>query len=425
MLSCVFNISRHTNDISILIDYFWIELVDIKILKESAKKEVESQRKRLIEIAKWMYENPELGSEEFKVYALLTEELEKQGAKVERQLLGIPTAFCASFKGKKKRPRVAVLAEYDALPGVGHGCGHNLIAASAIGSGIAAAKAAKDLPGEIIVVGTPAEEGRGPSAGSKVIMANKGFWDDVDAALMLHPSTRWGVGGKALGIWQLKMEFKGQTSHAAASPEKGVNALNAATLAYMASHMLRQESRRDANLVIHGIITEGGLASNIIPDRAVCEFGVRSSDEKYLVTMVDKVEKCAEGAAIATGARVTVTKNKLYSSVKPNIPLIKVLWQNYIDQGVKVDDWQETQGGMPMASTDFGDVSRRCPSTGSYISIGPEGTPGHSRQLADCSITKEGLDAMIIGTKALAMTLVELLAKPELLKEAREYFNSH
>jgi amidohydrolase len=425
MLSCVFNISHHTNDISILIDYFWIELVDIKILKESAKQEVESQRKRLIEIAKWMYENPELGSEEFKVYALLTEELEKRGAKVERQLLGIPTAFCASFKGKKKRPRVAVLAEYDALPGVGHGCGHNLIAASAIGSGIAAAKAAKDLPGEIIVVGTPAEEGRGPSAGSKVIMANKGFWDDVDAALMLHPSTRWGVGGKALGIWQLKMEFKGQTSHAAASPEKGVNALNAATLAYMASHMLRQESRRDANLVIHGIITEGGLASNIIPDRAVCEFGVRSSDEKYLVTMVDKVEKCAEGAAIATGARVTVTKNKLYSSVKPNIPLIKVLWQNYIDQGVKVDDWQETQGGMPMASTDFGDVSRRCPSTGSYISIGPEGTPGHSRQLADCSITKEGLDAMIIGTKALAMTLVELLAKPELLKEAREYFNSH
>jgi len=424
MLSCVFNVSRCTNHISLPVDSYWIELVDVKILKESAKKEVESNRKRLVEIAKWMYENPELGSEEFKAYALLTEELEMRGAKVERQLLGIPTAFSASFKGKKKGPKVAVLAEYDALPGVGHGCGHNHIAASAIGSGIAAAKAAKDLPGEIIVVGTPAEEGRGPSAGSKVIMANKGFWDDIDAAIMLHPSTRWGVGGKALGIWQLKMEFKGQTSHAAASPEKGVNALNAATLAYTATHMLRQEARRDANLVIHGIITEGGLASNIIPDRAVCEFGVRSSDEKYLVIMVDKVEKCAEGAAIATGAKVTVTKKKLYTSMKPNIPLVKVLYQNYVDQGVKVDDWQETQVGIPMASTDFGDVSRKCPSTGSYIGIGPEGTPGHSRQLADCSVTKEGLDAMIIGTKALAMTLVELLAKPELLKEAREYFNS-
>ena len=416
---------NRVNDISPPVDFYWIELVDVKILKESAKKEVDAQKKRLVEIAKWMYENPELGSEEYKAYAMLTEELEKQGAKVERQLLGMPTAFSASFKGKKKGPRVAVLAEYDALPGVGHGCGHNLIAASAIGSGVAAARAAKDLPGEIIVVGTPAEEGRGPSAGSKVIMADKGFWGDVDAAIMLHPATRWGVGGKALGIWQLKMEFKGQTSHAAASPEKGVNALNAATLAYMATHMLRQEARRDANLVIHGIITEGGLASNIIPDRAVCEFGVRSSDEKYLVTMVDKVEKCAEGAAIATGAQVTVKKAKLYSSMKPNIPLIKVLWQNYADQGINVDDWQETQAGIPMASTDFGDVSQRCPATGSYIGIGPDDTPGHSRQLADCSVTKEGLEAMMIGAKALAMTLVEFLAKPEILKDAKEYFNSH
>ena len=400
-------------------------MVDVNILKEHVKSEVESQRKRLTEIATWMYENPELGSEEYKAYALLTEELERQGAKVEKQLLGIPTAFSASWKGEKKGPKVAVLAEYDALPGVGHGCGHNLIAASAIGSGVAAARVVRDLPGEILVVGTPAEEGRGPSAGSKVIMANKGFWDDIDAAIMLHPATRYGVGGKALGIWQLKMDFKGQTSHAAASPEKGINALNAATLAYLATHMLRQEARRDANLVIHGIITEGGLANNIIPDRAVCQFGVRSSDEKYLETMVDKVAKCAEGAAISTGAQVTVTKAKLYSSMKPNIPLVKVLYQNYIDQGVKVDDWQETQAGIPMASTDFGDVSQKCPSTGSYISIGPENIPGHSKQLADCTMTPEGLEAMMVGTKALAMTMVELLAKPEILKEAKEYFKAH
>ncbi len=400
-------------------------MVDVNVLKENVKKEVESQRKRLTEIATWMYENPELGSEEYKAYALLTEELERQGAKVEKQLLGIPTAFSASWKGEKKGPKVAVLAEYDALPGVGHGCGHNLIAASAIGSGVAAARVVRDLPGDILVVGTPAEEGRGPSAGSKVIMAKKGFWDDVDAAIMLHPATRYGVGGKALGIWQLKMDFKGQTSHAAASPEKGINALNAATLAYMATHMLRQEARRDANLVIHGIITEGGLANNIIPDRAVCQFGVRSSDEKYLETMVDKVAKCAEGAAISTGAQVTVTKAKLYSSMKPNIPLVKVLYQNYIDQGVKVDDWQETQAGIPMASTDFGDVSQKCPSTGSYIGIGPENIPGHSKQLADCTMTSEGLEAMMVGTKALAMTMVELLAKPEVLKEAKEYFKAH
>jgi amidohydrolase len=257
-------------------------------------------------------------------------------------------------------------------------------------------------------------------------MAEKGFWDGVDAAIMLHPtSTRWAVGSRSLGIWTVKMEFQGQTSHAAASPHEGINALNAATLAYMATHMLRQEARRDANLVIHGIISEGGLASNVIPDRAVCDFGVRSSDERYLAKMVGKVEKCAEGAAMATGARVTVTKKRLYSSMKLNLPLIQTLWQNYKDQGVDITDWKETVDGMPMASTDFGDVSQRTPSTGSYIKIAPEGTPGHSRQLAAASMTEEGLDAMIIGTKALAMTLVELLAEPEKLKEAREYFKTH
>jgi amidohydrolase len=283
----------------------------------------------------------------------------------------------------------------------------------------------KDLDGEVVVVGTPAEEGRGPSAGSKVILANKGFWDDFDAAIMLHPSTHYATGGKALGIWALKMEFSGQTSHAAASPDKGINALNAATLAYMATHMLRQEARRDANLVIHGIISEGGLANNVIPDRAVCDFGVRSSDEKYLSMMVDKVERCAEGAALATGAKVKVTKRKLYSSFKLNYPLVEALWKNYKEQGVEIDDWHDTVSGIPMASTDFGDVSQRCPSTGSYIKIAPDGTPGHSRQLAEASLTKEGLDAMVVGTKALATTVVELLARPELLTEAREYFRTH
>ena len=401
-------------------------MTDVKDLKESAKRAVEGQRKRLVEISRYLYENPELGSEEYKAYELLTKELEADGFEVQRQLLGIPTAFCASHRGKKKGPRVAVLAEYDALPGVGHGCGHNLIAASAIGAGIAASKSMKGLSGEVLVVGTPAEEGHGPYAGSKVIMAEKGFWDGVDAAIMLHPtSTRWAVGSRSLGIWTVKMEFQGQTSHAAASPHEGINALNAATLAYMATHMLRQEARRDANLVIHGIISEGGLASNIIPDRAVCDFGVRSSDGVYLEKMVRKVEKCAEGAAMATGARVTVTKKRLYSSMKLNLPLIQTLWQNYKDQGVDITDWKETVDGMPMASTDFGDVSQRTPSTGSYIKIAPEGTPGHSRQLAAASMTEEGLDAMIIGTKALAMTLVELLAEPEKLKEAREYFKTH
>jgi amidohydrolase len=278
-------------------------MASLEELKARVAEEVEAQRGRLHEISRTLYENPELGSEEFRSAELLTGELERDGFQVERGLLGMPTAFCATFRGKGEGPRVAVIAEYDALPGVGHGCGHNLISAAAVGAGVAASRVIGDLDGEVLVVGTPAEEGRGPSGGSKIIMADGGFWGDVDAAVMLHPGTGYSVGNGSLGIWNVKMEFQGQTSHAAASPQKGVNALNAATLAFMATHMLRQEARRDANLVIHGIISEGGLASNIIPDRAVCDFGVRSSDKAYLEEMVEKVARCAEGRRWPWGRR--------------------------------------------------------------------------------------------------------------------------
>jgi len=175
-------------------------MVVLEELKEKVKGAVDDQRQRLYEISKFIYENPELGSEEFKAAELLTGELEKNGFDVERGIFGMPTAFCATFKGKGDGPKVTVLAEYDALPGVGHGCGHNLIAASAIGAGIAAGKVMESLNGEVLVVGTPAEEGNGPSGGAKVIMAEKGFWDDIDGAIMLHPSSAWGVGSRALGI---------------------------------------------------------------------------------------------------------------------------------------------------------------------------------------------------------------------------------
>ena len=406
-------------------DPLLIVMTDVDRRKDMVKKTVDEERPLLEDIARYLYENPELGSEEFKAFERLTGVLEDHGFEVERGLYGMPTAFKASIKGGAEGPRVAVLAEYDALPGVGHGCGHNLIAASAVGAGIAAGKAVSGLAGEVLVVGTPAEEGHGPSAGSKVVMADNGFFDDIAAVVMLHPGSRWGVGGQSLGIHQLEMVFKGQTSHAAASPEKGRNALNAATLCYVATHMLRQEARRDVNLVIHGIIPEGGMASNIIPDRAVCSFGVRSSDEEYLEEMVGRVARCAEGAAHAMGVEVEVTRRKLYSSKKINVPLVRTLWGNYEALGAPVRDWRESITAMPMASTDFGDVSQVAPVAGSNIASAPEGTPGHSVQLAEATMTKQGLDAMVLGAKALGMTLVELLAKPEILREAKEYFDSH
>jgi len=400
-------------------------MVDLDSLKKIVQATVDEKRPVLEDIARFLYENPELGSEEFMAFEKITKVLEEHGFDVEKDVYDMPTAFVASFKGKGDGPKVAVLAEYDALPGVGHGCGHDLIAASAVGAGIAASKAIVELNGEVLVIGTPAEEGHGPSGGSKVIMSNKGLFDDIGGVVMLHPASSWGVGSQALGISKCNMVFKGQTSHAAASPHLGRNALNAATLAYTATHMLRQEARRDANLVIHGIITEGGIANNIIPDRAVLSFGVRSSDQEYLDEMVDKVARCGEGAAHAMGVEVEIDKGRFYSSKKLNYPMIRTLWQNYVDLGAPVSDWEESANSMPMASTDYGNVSHRTPSAGSYIGIAPPGTPGHSIQLADASMTPEGLDAMIVGTKALGMTLVELLAKPEILKEAKEFFDSH
>jgi amidohydrolase len=400
-------------------------LTNLDDLKGKVTEAVDEQRTRLQEISGFLYENPELGSEEFKATELLTGELEKQGFEVEREVLDMPTAFSATYKGKGSGPRVAVIAEYDSLPGVGHGCGHNLIAASAVGAGVAVSRVMGELDGEVVVVGTPAEEGHGPSGGSKITMAENGFWDDIDAVVMLHPGSSYVAGSRALGISGVTMEFEGQTSHAASSPHEGVNALNAATLAFMATHMLRQEARRDANLVIHGIISEGGLASNIIPDRAVCNFGVRSSDDAYLAEMVDKVARCAEGAALAMGATVKITKSKGYRGKKVNPPLAEVLWNNYAAQGVELKPWQETIKGMPRASTDFGDVSQRIPAAGSNIAVTEPGTPGHSIQLAEATMTEKGQEAMIVGTKALAMTLVELLVEPEKLKKAKEYFDSH
>ena len=400
-------------------------MVDLDSLKKIVQATVDEKRPVLEDIARFLYENPELGSEEFMAFEKITKVLEEHGFDVEKGVYDMPTAFVASFKGKRDGPKVAVLAEYDALPGVGHGCGHDLIAASAVGAGITASKAIAELDGEVLVIGTPAEEGHGPSGGSKVIMSNKGLFDDIGGVVMLHPASSWGVGSQALGISKCNMVFKGQTSHAAASPHLGRNALNAATLAYTATHMLRQEARRDANLVIHGIITEGGIANNIIPDRAVLSFGVRSSDQEYLDEMVDKVARCGEGAAHAMGVEVEIDKGRFYSSKKLNYPMIRTLWQNYVDLGAPVSDWEESANSMPMASTDYGNVSHRTPSAGSYIGIAPPGTPGHSIQLADASMTPEGLDAMIVGTKALGMTLVELLAKPEILKEAKEFFDSH
>lgn len=389
-------------------------------LKESVTVEIENMLSRLVEISDWIGRHPELGSEEYNSMKLLADELEKHGFEVERGLLGMETAFRATYLGKSRGPHIAYLAEYDALPAVGHACGHNIIGTAAVGAGIALSKH-KDLDGEVVVLGTPAEEGHGPSARAKKRMVEAGFFDDIDVVMMIHPTSgKTRVGDGFLAITNITVEFKGKSTHVSASPQQGVNALNAATLMYMAVHANRQQLRRDANAVIHGIIAEGGLASNIIPDRSVLQFGVRSSDDDYIPKLVKMVENCARGAALSTGCEVKVTVHPGLKSNIRNMSLEKLFVRIFQELGEEVEEPVTTAAKPPGASTDFSEVTHVVPSIQPLISIAPEGTALHSQKFAAVTLKNSGHRGLEIGTKALAMAAIEIISDDELLAEIND-----
>ena len=400
-------------------------MVDIKILKEKAKHEVDAIMPRLIEMSDWIGKNPELGSEEVDASKLLAVELDKHGFKVEMGVLGMPTAFKAIKKGRGKGPKIAFLCEYDALPGVGHGCGHNMIGTSGLGAGIAVAKLMRGLPGEVWVVGTPAEEGHGPSSGAKKRMAEAGVFKGVEAVMMMHPigNSKATVATGFLAITGIKIEYTGRTAHAAADPQNGLNALNAAVLCFMATHANRQQLRRDANPVVHGIITEGGLASNIIPDRAVLQFSVRSSDDAYVPTLVQMVKNSAKGAAIATGCEVKVTVSRGLKSNVRNPPLEKLFVKAYKELGIEAEDPDYTAAQPPGGSTDFTDLSHFVPGMHTMLGFTKTIITSHSRELCAATMTEEGHRGVEIGAKVLAIAGVEVLTDEKLRAEIRDAFD--
>jgi amidohydrolase len=349
--------------------------------------------------------------------------LKKHSFEVEFPFNEMHTAFKAVYKGNKPGPIIAILAEYDALPGVGHGCGHNIIAASGIGAGIAVSKIMDRLPGEIWVIGTPAEEGHGPYGGAKVRMTNNGVFDNVDVSYMVHPMTGLSQAqGNFLAISGIGIEFKGKTAHAAADAHNGANALNAAMITYMAIHANRQQLRRDSNPVIHGIITEGGLASNIIPDKAELRFGVRSSDDNYVPELIEMVKNSAKGAAIATGCDVEFITS---TGLKSNIPirrLEKLITDIWDEIGHPYEEPINVAIQPPGGSTDFADVSHVVPGIHPMIGITQEKIPMHSVQFADCTLTSEGDKGLMAGVNTLALATVEILSDPELLAEVKAEF---
>ena len=364
-----------------------------------------------------LHDNPELAFKEEKAHGWLTEFLAKHGATVERGVGGLPTAFRATIVGAAAGPTIAIMAEYDALPGIGHACGHNVIATAGVGAGAALAHALGTLPfaGRIQVIGTPAEEG----GAGKVKLMDAGVFDGVDAAMMVHGRCGTQVWRPTLGIIKVKAEFFGQAAHASSWPWRGINALNAVISLFNALDAMRQQIRTDAR--IHGVITRGGEQANIIPEYTSAEFYLRATTVPYCHELLRRFTGAAEGAATATGCRVQVTADPtVHEPMKANATMAELFRQNlaYIDFPEDPDDGQAGYG-----STDCGNVSQRLPTIHPYIRISPDGVPGHSREFAQWARSPLARAGMVAGAKALALTALDLLSAPEALARARQDFS--
>ena len=385
-------------------------------LKASALARIDAVAGDLFAISDWMYENPELGLQERGAVEKLTALLEQHGATVERGIAGLETAFRARFDAPVHEPTVAILAEYDALPEVGHGCGHNIIATSAIGAGIALSAIQAELPGAAIVLGCPAEESAVPDAGGKIPLVEQGYFDDVDAAVMIHPGTVDLVPtDSSLVAYGLLFEFHGKPAHAAAAPHDGINALDAVIQTFNGISALRQQLRPDVR--VHGVITHGGTAPNVIPPYTAARFRVRAADPIYAREVVDKVVRCAEAGALAAGARLEWRQYiKPYQNMILSHTVADVIERNMREIGMEVSQRQREGSG----STDFGNVSHVVPAAQATLRICGEEAGWHSKEVAASTITPEGHQAIVRGAKILALTAIDLLCRPEALRAAQD-----
>jgi amidohydrolase len=362
-----------------------------------------------------IHAHPELAYQEVKAAAWLSEYLAGQGFTVERAVAGVETAFRATVE-TGNGPTIAILCEYDALPAIGHACGHNVIATSGAGAGAALAAVRDKLPaGRIQVIGTPAEEG----GGGKVKLIQGGVFDHVDVAMMIHGFDRWILHQDLLGIVRVGFEFTGKAAHASADPWEGVNALDAVIQTFNNVSMLRQQMRPEAR--IHGIVTQGGAAPNIIPEIAACTFYVRAAKLDYMWDLHTRVIACAEGAARATGCTLKVIDFEApYEPLKRNETLLGLFRANMTTTGAV----ESPPMADRMGSSDIGNVSQVIPAIQPMVQVAPHGTPIHSRAFEAAAVSALAREGMCRAAKTMAMTTYDLLADPGLVKKARAEFEA-
>jgi len=384
-------------------------------LKETIKQNVESNKELYLSTSHQIHENPEIGNEEFFASSLLTDILVKEGFEVEKAVAGHETSFVARKKSAKPGPAIAFLAEYDALPGIGHACGHNIIGTTSVAAAIALSKVLDETGGEAVVFGTPAEEG-GPNGSAKGSFVKHGLVDGIDAALMIHPNAETRLTGSSLAVDPLDFEYIGKPAHAAASPHEGINALDAVIQLFNGINALRQQLTDDVR--IHGIITHGGDAPNIIPEYAKARFFIRAATRAGLNEVTTRVKAIAEGAALATGAKLNVIA---FQNEVDNL-----LLNNRYDAVFKevVEELGETVAGgrEGLGSTDAGNISQVVPTIHPYIKIGASDLVPHTVPFREAAASERGDQALITGAKALALTALTLLTDAEVLAEIKAEF---
>ncbi len=389
-------------------------MVDLAAAKDRIDAVVAEHAGSLLDASHRIHAHPELGFEEHHAHDVLTALLEEAGLRVTRGAFGLETAFEARA-GSGNGPTVAVLCEYDALPGIGHACGHNVIGTAGVGAGIAAAAVAAELGGKLVVLGTPAEEG----GGGKILMAERGAFEGVDAALMVHPAGLDLARFAAIAIQQLEVTYRGRAAHAAAAPQAGRNALDAAVLGYMNVAALRQHIRPDER--IHGIFTEAGEAANVVPERAAATWYVRSPTVRGLEKLKARVLACLEAGATAAGCAMDHGWiDPAFANMVDNDPMIERYRANLARTGRTLSE--PSSLNAVVGSTDMGNVSHLVPSIHPMIAVSPPNVAIHTQDFVRYAGGEEGDRAVLDGARAMAATVADLWAEPGAIEEVQAAF---
>lgn len=389
--------------------------MSLDTLKREVCAAVDAMREELVGASHAIHANPELAFEERFAANLLTKTVEAHGLKVERGAYAVETAYASEF-GPTGGGSLAILSEYDALPGIGHACGHNIIATAGLGAALALSKLGPKLQGRVRYMGTPAEE-RG---GGKEVMAQAGAFENLDAAMMVHPAGFDMVTMPCIALAEVEVTYHGRAAHASAMPFRGLNALDALVTAYQSIAQLRQHIQQTER--IHGIFVEGGLAPNIVPERARGRFYVRARDGVELAALKKRVQACFEAGALATGTRLEAQWGRVDClDLKTNWPLAGAYEANAKALGRQLLDPHTLPPGLA-GSTDMGNVSHRVPSIHPMIAVSPPHVVIHNVEFANYAKSEKGDKAVIDGAKAMAMTALDFFADAELRRAAKSDF---